>query len=135
MYNLTSHRSLRRQLRRTATPAEQRLWRFLKNDRLHGWRFRRQFGIGRYIVDFYCPKLRLAVEIDGQVHQESATKLNDEIRQKFLESCFIRVVRFTNSEVMNDTEGVIETLGKIVTFPSASPYPPSEFRRGTPGGS
>lgn len=121
LYNLHSHKALRKQLRRQATLAERRLWRFLKNDQFHGFRFRRQFSVGRYILDFYCPKLRLAVEIDGDIHQLSAVKENDIVRQQYIESCWIRVVRFTNDEVMNDIEYVLKVLAEK-SLPPKSPF-------------
>lgn len=131
LYNLNSHKELRKQLRRSASPAERRLWMYLKNDQLHGLRFRRQFGIGRYIVDFYCPKRRLVIEVDGSIHDVPAVQANDHERKEYLESCGIRIIRFTNDQVMNSVGYVLKTLEDIVTSPSALPYPPSEFRRGT----
>lgn len=117
LYNLNSHKALRKQLRLSATPAERKLWRYLKNDQFHGLRFRRQFSIGRYVVDFYCPKLRLVAEVDGGVHQLQENILYDVERDKFLESCFVRVVRFTNDDVMNRIGYVLRTLEKLVTSP------------------
>lgn len=118
LYNLHYHKSLRKQLRREVTVAERNLWLFLKNDQFHGLRFRRQFGIGRYIVDFFCPKLRVAIELDGNIHQLHYTKSQDEARQRFLESCFIRVVRFSNAEVLRNIEGVLKKLEVFITSPS-----------------
>lgn len=117
LYNLNSHKALRRQLRREATTAERRLWCYLKNRKFHGFLFRRQHGIGRYIVDFYCPKLRLVIEIDGEVHQKLEIHLNDEIRQRYIEDCYLRVVRFTNDEVNNNIVEVMKKLGELVTSP------------------
>lgn len=114
LYNLNSYKDLRRQLRNNATPAERKLWYYLKNRQLHGLLFRRQHGIGSYIVDFYCPQIRLAVEVDGSIHEDIYVKLNDELRLKFLkESCYIRVVRFSNNEVLNDIDRVLERLGVL----------------------
>lgn len=110
LYNLNSHKLLRRELRRNATPAERRFWSYVKNRQVQGFFFRRQHSIDRYIVDFYCPQLRLVVEIDGLVHQDYETQHNDKVRQQFLEACFIRVIRFTNKEVMENIEEVLKVL-------------------------
>lgn len=119
LYNLNSHKLLRRQLRNNPTPSERKLWRYLKGRQFHGLVFHRQHGIGRYIVDFYCPKLRLVIEVDGSVHENSEVQKYDAIRRKFLEeSCYLRVVRFTNDEVMEDVEEVLKKMEKIVTAPT-----------------
>ncbi len=118
LYNLNSYKSLRRQLRNNPTPAGQKLWRYLKGRQFYGLLFHRQHGIGRYIVDFYCPKLRLVIEVDGVVHENPDVRKYDEMRQKFLEeSCYLRVVRFTNDEVMHDVEGVMKKLEKFCHYP------------------
>ena len=118
LYNLNSYKPLRRQLRNNPTPAERKLWRYLKGRQFHDLLFHRQHGIGRYIVDFYCPKLRLVIEVDGAVHKKTEVRQYDEIRRKFLEeSCYLRVVRFTNDEVMNNVEGVLKKLEKFYHYP------------------
>ena len=66
------HRDLRKALRKQATPAERKLWSIVRDRRLDGYKFRRQHGIGRYILDFYCSKAKLAVEVDGSVHDDPA---------------------------------------------------------------
>ena len=118
LYNLNSYKSLRRQLRNNPTPAERKLWCCLKGRQFCGLLFHRQHGIGRYIVDFYCPKLRLVIEVDGSVHEKSNVIQYDAIRQKFLEeSCYLQVVRFTNDEVMNNMERVLKRLEKFCHYP------------------
>jgi len=119
LYNLNSYKALRRQLRNNPTPTEQKLWRHLQRRHFHGLLFRRQHGIGSYIVDFYCPQLRLVIEVDGSIHKDHKVRENDKLRQKFLESCYIRVLRFTNDEVLNNIEEVLEKLEK--SLPPASP--------------
>ena len=77
-------------------------------------KFHRQYGIGEYIVDFYCAELKLVIEIDGESHfTEDAIKY-DEIRTEFMESLKIKVIRFTNREVIENTKGVLEKLKIIV---------------------
>jgi very-short-patch-repair endonuclease len=85
------------------------LWAKLKGSQI-GYKFRRQHGIGQYIVDFYCSEKKLAVEIDGDSHFEEKTIKYDKQRQEFIESNNIRVVRFTNKDIMENIEGVLEII-------------------------
>ncbi len=117
LYNLSSHKTIRQTLRRSPTAAERRLWEYLKKDGFHGYRFRRQFGVGRYILDFYCPKLRFAVELDGIIHQTKEVAANDIEREMFLTSCYIFVIRFTNEDVLLHIETVLKTLEEFLLPP------------------
>lgn len=85
------------------------LWSKIKNDRL-GYRFRRQYGIGNYIVDFYCPKLKLVIEVDGVTHLDELVCDNDVVRQKYLESLGLKVIRFTSAEILLNIQEVLKTL-------------------------
>jgi len=96
-----------RRLRRDATDAERRLWSALRDRRLSGYRFRRQFPIGRFIVDFACTKHRLIVEADGSQHADSES---DRERTAWLEEQGWRVLRFWNNDVLTNTNGVVETV-------------------------
>jgi very-short-patch-repair endonuclease len=98
-----------RRLRRDATDAERRLWSALRDRRLSGYRFRRQFPIGRFIVDFACTKHRLIVEADGSQHADSES---DRERTAWLEEQGWRVLRFWNNDILTHTEGVVETVLK-----------------------
>ncbi|MFB2923700.1 endonuclease domain-containing protein [Aerosakkonema funiforme] len=111
---------LARQMRCEPTPAEKKLWDKLKNKQLLGCKFRRQHTIDRFIVDFYCGQARLIVEVDGSVHEY--TQSEDAIRQEFLESLNLRVIRFTNSEVLNSVEMVLE---QIAVELQKEPHPPT----------
>ena len=129
MYNRSVYTQLRKELRNNATPAERLLWNHLAARKLLGYKFRRQHGIGRYIVDFYCPKLRLAIEVDGDAHFNSIVRENDAVRTAFLVSCWIHVVRFTNAEVLKNIDEVLEQLRWIVfvlryTTPTLRVTPP-----------
>jgi very-short-patch-repair endonuclease len=90
------------------TPAEERLWQKLRNKQLLGLKFRRQHSVERFIVDFYCGKVRLVVEVDGLIHDY--TQEEDALRQAFLESLGLRVLRFSNAEVLNSVDGVLEVM-------------------------
>ena len=98
------------------TEAEEVLWRELRNHRFHGVRFRRQHPVGqRYILDFYCAKIKLGIEIDGKIHQKKDIKNNDKFRTESLNAKGIRVLRFSNLEV---TEKLPSVLAKILAqFP------------------
>jgi len=86
---------------------EQVLWYWLKGKKLNNYKFRRQYSIGYYIVDFYCTELRLAIEIDGDSHYSQKAKVYDQEREDFIKSYDIRIIRFTNKEVIENIEGVI----------------------------
>ncbi|MFH0912111.1 MAG: endonuclease domain-containing protein [Patescibacteria group bacterium] len=105
----------RKLLRRDMPLAEQLLWSKLKNRQIKNYKFRRQHSIGKFIVDFYCPETKLAVELDGDSHFEStAAEKLDSQRQAFLESLGIKVIRFTNREVYENMEGILENLDTLL---------------------
>ncbi len=99
----------RRRLRNGATPAEVRLWHCLKSQNL-GFKFRRQHGIGPYILDFYCPKLRLAIELDGITHTTEEEKAHDKHRDEFMSRLGITTLRFSNEEVFNTLDFMMKKL-------------------------
>lgn len=101
---------LARQNRHQATPAEQRLWTHLRDRRLDGVKFRRQFPIERFIVDFITLKPRLVIEVDGAVHDYMGEE--DVIRQEFIESLGLRVIRFKNEDIFQNLEGVLVWISK-----------------------
>jgi very-short-patch-repair endonuclease len=103
-------RGRRKELRAKETEAEEKLWLFIKNKEFHGLKFYRQYSVGGYILDFYCPKLRLGIELDGNQHKERETILYDKDREKYLGALSIRVIRFWNNEVINDIEKVLEKI-------------------------
>ena len=104
-----------RGLRQKQTEAEKLLWFKLRNKQLGGVKFRRQQPIGNYIVDFICFEKKLIIEIDGGQHNEALIKENDIQRTKWLEAEGYRVLRFWNSDVMNNAEGVLESISGVLT--------------------
>jgi very-short-patch-repair endonuclease len=108
--NLNYLKDNRKALRNHATPTESRLWFFLKQKKLNGYKFRRQHSFGNYILDFYCPEIRLAIELDGQHHFTPSGKINDEIRDAFLNDHEIKVLRFENKEVFENVELVLAQI-------------------------
>lgn len=98
-----------RQLRREMTPAEKKLWARLRFDQLDGFQFRRQHAVGNFILDFFCAKAKLVVELDGDSHADQVEY--DEERTKWLnEQKHYRVIRFTNREVNENIEAVVEKI-------------------------
>ena len=80
-------------------------------------KFRRQHSIGRYVVDFYCPECRLAIELDGQVHFNSIKSEYDDVRTEFLKQLNIRVLRFENGQVFENLESVLNVIKTNLTTP------------------
>ncbi len=109
----------RQYLRKNMTKAEIILWSKLKGKQLNGLKFRRQYGINNYVVDFYCPELRLAIEIDGDVHCYNSRITYDKQRQKDIEALGIKVLRYTNIDVIKNLEGVLNDI--ITTTPLSPP--------------
>jgi very-short-patch-repair endonuclease len=103
---------LAREKRRKPTPAEARLWQALRNRRADGVKFRRQYGIERFIVDFYSAGEGLVIEVDGDYHQYTGEE--DAIRQEYLEAIGLRVMRVRNDDVMKNLEGVVAWIGQVV---------------------
>lgn len=113
IFNQQSQNNTRKFLRKNLAAPELKLWYFIKNKQFFGYKFRRQFGIGKFIVDFYCPKKKLVIEIDGDTHFNPGSKIDDELREKYLNKFGIKVIRFNNLEIFQNIEGV---LGRLRSF-------------------
>lgn len=100
----------RRRLRRKMTEAESILWSKIRNRQLGGRKFRRQYSIGTFIVDFYCPEAELVIEIDGGHHAESRQADYDQTRTKYFNFLGIKVVRYWNSDVLENIDGICNDL-------------------------
>ena len=103
-----------REMRQTPTSAEDALWQRLRRKQVMDVKFRRQQPIDRFIVDFYSAKLRLVIEVDGSVHDEPDQQDYDELRQAYLESMGLRVLRFRNEEVLRELDAVLERIGEVL---------------------
>jgi very-short-patch-repair endonuclease len=99
-----------RQLRENMTDAERCLWAKIRRKQLKGYQFCRQKPIGDYIVDFFCPKIRLVIEVDGGQHFSDEMREYDRIRDDYLHSLGLRVLRFTNTDVLTRIEAVVESI-------------------------
>jgi very-short-patch-repair endonuclease len=108
--NIPQLRYYRKKLRRCSTSAEAELWKMLKGKQLDGRKFRRQYSIGNYIIDFYCVSEKIAIELDGDPHGDYATIQKDEERERLLEDLGIRVIRFENRFVFQEPEMVLDTI-------------------------
>ncbi len=112
LYNRKKQNKVRKKLRNTLTPAEAKLWSVLKSKNLKGKKFRRQFGVGSFVLDFYCPEEKLAIELDGQGHYELDQGYNDDERTKYLNECGIEVLRFENKIVWDNLEWLISEISR-----------------------
>ncbi len=105
--NLKKHS---RNLRKNMTDAEKLVWTRIRCRQLKGYQFYRQRPIGNYIVDFYCPKTRIVIEIDGGQHYNDQGKFRDASRDRFLNNFGLKVLRFSDREVFENIDGVIESI-------------------------
>jgi very-short-patch-repair endonuclease len=108
------------ELRKNMTYAEKALWQMVRSEQL-GVKFRRQHSYDHYVLDFYCPALSLAIEVDGSTHLDEEIKLRDAIRQRYLEGKGIRFVRVTDPEVVSDATTVLRRISNAIEKYSASP--------------
>ena len=121
-----------KQLRNNMTDAEKHLWTKLRMGQLKGCHFYRQKPIGEYIVDFFCPRAKLVVEVDGGQHFSDETIEYDKIRDEYMRSLGLKVLRFTNTEVMKNIDGVVESINENMSasreIPLSPPFPKGETK-------
>ena len=110
IFNWKSEKIKRRELRKNMSKAEQIIWQRLRKRQISGKRFLRQFSMEKYVVDFYCQELKLAIEVDGDTHNTSEEIDQDKTRQKRIESIGIKFLRFQNEEIFSDIESVIDKI-------------------------
>lgn len=114
VFNRTEVKGKRRALRNEMPHSEVLIWTRLRRKQVLGCRFRRQYSVGPYVLDFYCPSLKLAIEIDGDSHLAVEAQANDRERQISIEALGIRFLRFTNGEVFENMDGVVDTVRETV---------------------
>lgn len=125
-YNRREMAERRQELRTAMPPSERILWQHLKNKQLEGHKFRRQYSIGVYVVDFYCPVLKLAIEVDGSTHEGEEAGIRDAERQQYIEAFGIHFLRFTNAQVQTDHHAVLTAISQAVAERKAgSDLPPA----------
>ncbi len=113
--NHPSLREIRKKLRTNGTAAEAVLWRALKNRQVGGWKWRRQFSVGGYILDFYCPKAKLGIELDGNQHLSSIGVYYDGVRTEYLYEHGIRILRFENNMIRYKSKMVLYAIEKALS--------------------
>jgi very-short-patch-repair endonuclease len=109
-YNISKIKKRRQVLRRNLSKAEAILWNHLSRRQMHGYKFRRQYSIDQYVLDFYCPELKLAIEVDGDSHFVPAAEDYDKQRQDHIENYGISVIRFTNADICENIDGACQTI-------------------------
>ncbi|MDP8202320.1 MAG: endonuclease domain-containing protein [Candidatus Tenebribacter burtonii] len=110
IYNRKIQMDRRIELRKNATPAEKTLWNILRKRNINNIKFYRQYGIGVYIADFYAPSIRLCIEVDGKQHHSRMVIEYDAIRDNYMKSLNITVLRFDNELVIEDMNNVVEKV-------------------------
>ena len=114
-----------RKLRRNLTNGERKLWNALRRCQLLGSNFRRQHPIGPYVLDFYCPAIRLAVERDGGQHTYESNRLRDDRRSRWLVENGRKVIRFWNNDVTRNLDGVLSEIARVAQGTSRRDLTPS----------
>ncbi|KKT27215.1 MAG: hypothetical protein UW11_C0002G0005 [Parcubacteria group bacterium GW2011_GWA2_43_9b] len=104
-------------LRLEMTDAERMLWQKIRRRQLKGYQFFRQKPIGKYIVDFYCPKARLIIEVDGGQHYEEHNQIEDKKREEELWVIGFRIIRYTNLDILKNLDNVVRDIFKILPNP------------------
>jgi len=112
IYTRNTEKELRQSLRAEMPSAESVLWSKLRRRQLLGCKFRRQYSVGTYVVDFYCAELRLAIELDGDSHYESGAQARDKERERFIKSFGIDFLRFRNVEVFEQLNEVLDSIAR-----------------------
>lgn len=105
----------RRELRRNQTEAENAFWAHVRNRQFRGLRFFRQYSVGPYVLDFYCPKMNIAVELDGGQHAWDESRKYDTLRAEYLKAHEIEVMRFWNNDVLQNIKGVLARIEEKIT--------------------
>lgn len=108
MYNDQRQKLRRQELRKNQTEAEKVLWNRIRNRQLNNLKFHRQYSVGPYILDFFCPEIRLCIELDGQQHKEAVEY--DKEREEFLKGQDITTIRFWNNEIQDNLGNVLKNI-------------------------
>lgn len=114
LYQNKVFKDRRKELRNNQTEAEKKLWDFLKQSKL-GYKFTRQYSAGPYILDFFCPKLRFGIELDGAHHKKEESVIYDRDREKYLESIDIKTIRFWNDIIIKNPNTVIDLIKEQIS--------------------
>jgi very-short-patch-repair endonuclease len=131
IFNKASEKEKRRRLRKKTSVSEKIVWTYLRSRQVLGERFLRQFSINFYVLDFYCPRLRLAIEIDGDSHFITRDVIDyDRERQEYIENLGIKFLRFRNEEVNQTNDFVISVItDEVKELQKRNPPRPSLSKR------
>ncbi len=113
-YNKSSQTDKRRKLRQHQTNAEELIWRFLRGRQILGYKFKRQYSVDHFVIDFYCPELKLAIEIDGASHNKSEQQKKDIRRQGYLESFNIKFIRIKDEDLFGNPNKAFNKIEKTI---------------------
>ena len=113
-FNRASEKEKRQFLRNRPTKAEVILWGRIKNKQLMGYKFRRQYSVGAFVIDFYCPEVKLAIELDGESHESKRAREYDQERQRYLEQFDIHFLRFRDEQVFDRIESVLSFIAQTL---------------------
>lgn len=102
--------NLARKLRQTSTPTEQILWKHLRGAQMNGYKFRRQYPIGPFVLDFYCAAIQLVIEIDGDVHALRSQIKHDQNREQYLKDKGLTIFHVTTHEIIENLDGVLKQI-------------------------
>jgi very-short-patch-repair endonuclease len=114
LYNKNSEIEKRRQLRQNITKAEKLIWDKIRDRQLENCKFRRQYSVDKFVIDFYSSEFKLAIEIDGESHFKEGAAEYDKARQEFIESAGIKFIRFTNNDVYANLPNVLESIAQNI---------------------
>lgn len=110
--NPKHRKKLRQHLRNNMTETEVMLWSRLKGKQLLGYKVRRQYGVGNYVIDFYCPKLKLGIEVDGESHFTKKGLNYDKIRDDYISKEGIELIRVTTIDIIDNLDGVVDYIAR-----------------------
>jgi len=109
VYNQPCLKSIRKKLRQQDIPAEKVLWNKIRNKQLK-YKFRRQYSVGRYVLDFYCPKVKLGIEVDGATHGNKIEIKKDIEKENFINRFGVKIIRFINFDIYHEIDGVLTEI-------------------------
>ena len=122
-FNKTSEKFKRKELRKKATKAEEILWNHLKEKQLSGFKFRRQYSIDQFVIDFYCTKVKLAIELDGSVHEADHMQIYDTAREEIIKTFGVTFLRFKNVEIFQKLDRVLDNISNKLSELSSNDLP------------
>jgi very-short-patch-repair endonuclease len=113
-YNKSSQTEKRRKLRQNQTNTEKLIWRYLRNKQMLDYKFKRQYSVDHFVIDFYRPELKLAVEVDGASHNDPERQKKDISRQKYLEAFDIKFIRIKDEELLGNSEKAFSKIEQAI---------------------